>query len=66
MADRELDLMNAQMVGARAGMVIVGFPVTAMRPEDALVHAAWLVAVASNLDPTLPPFGEVLTAVQNT
>jgi hypothetical protein len=30
------------------------------------VHAAWLVVIASTLDPTLPPFGEVLTAVKNT
>lgn len=66
MADSEVDLMNAQMVGARSGLVTVAFPAPVMEPEQALVHAAWLVAVASNLDPTLPPFGEVLTAVQNT
>jgi hypothetical protein len=65
-ADRELDVVNVQMVGALRGQVVVHFPVTSMTPEEAIVHAAWLVAVASVIDCTVPPFGDVLTAVRNT
>ena len=62
----DLELMNAQLVGAQAGMVVVQFPVTVMEPEHARVHAAWLVSVADALDPDGTPFDEVLAAVRNT
>lgn len=62
-----LDLTNAQLVGVLGGKVLVSLPqLRPITPAQALVHAAWLVVIASSLDPTLPPFGEVLEAVRNT
>lgn len=62
--DRPLDLSNRQLVSAHRGVVLTQQQVMPLTPQRALVHAAWLVAVASSIDPTLPPFGEVLKAVK--
>jgi hypothetical protein len=61
----QLDVVNRQMVGARGEFVHVALqPFLPLTPEQALVHAAWLVAMASTIDPQLPPFGDVLEAVK--
>lgn len=62
--DAGLDLSNRQVVSAHRGFVLTQQQVHQLTPRRALVHAAWLVAVASSIDPTLPPFGEVLNEVK--
>lgn len=67
MTGREIDTANIGLVSARGGLVYTGYPagIEVMTPHRALVHAAWLVVVASTIDPQLPPFGDVLAAVKN-
>jgi hypothetical protein len=62
----EIDTLNRNMVGLElgAGDVTVLQPRARMTPDEALVHAAWLVAIA---EPSASrSFAEVLEAVQNT
>ena len=63
--DLGLDITNRQMVTSHDGYVLVQLQVRPMTAEEALVHAAWLVVTASTIDPQLPPFGELLSAVKN-
>jgi hypothetical protein len=42
-----LNLSNLQMVGTRDGQIVVLMPRTRMSKQEALVHAAWLVALAT-------------------
>ena len=63
--DTDLDLSNRQLVVEHRGFVITQQSSQQVTPQRALVHAAWLVRVASEIDPTLPPFGEVLSRVKH-
>lgn len=64
------DLMNVQLVGSRAGNVVIVLPRVIMTRREALVHAAWLVAVAETFDGEGEDAGEdfakFLEAVRNT
>lgn len=63
-----IQTLNSQMVGARlrvydnALVVTVSAPKVAMTADDALRHAAWLVATAEPY--ATHPFTDVLEAVQ--
>lgn len=58
-----VDTTNVQLVGRRQDdEIIVGMPKSRMTPEEALVQAAWLVALA---DPGRRRFPMVLEAVLN-
>ena len=61
-AQPRLDVFNKQLVGWQAGDIFVMMPVQRMTKQEALVHAAWLVALADDND----EFPAILTAVQNT
>jgi hypothetical protein len=61
----QIDTSNNQLVGMQGKTVIVAFPTAVMSPENALRHAAWLVAVAEAVAPELD-FAAVLEAVRNT
>jgi hypothetical protein len=54
--------MNDQVVGVQGRRVLVQVPKVVMTPEQAIRHAAWLVAVAQCLDPA-HSFDEVFRAV---
>lgn len=45
-ASQAIDIVNRQGVALSDGAIIVFFPHQRMTPDAALVHAAWLVAVA--------------------
>lgn len=59
---------NDQMVGVQGlERITVLMPTRVMSPAQAIRHAAWLVAMAEIVDPSLEGrFAEVLKAVQNT
>ncbi len=66
-----MNLINRHLVSTSGGQIfIMNSPRAGMKPEEALVLAAWLVtmaqtaALASSTD--LVKFDEVLHAVQNT
>ena len=59
----EVDTTNSQFVGRQGDRVAVLFPKALMAREEALRHAAWLVALAEEKD---GEFAEVLEAVRNT
>jgi hypothetical protein len=54
---------NDQLVALRGSRIIVMAPKQEMTQEEALRHAAWLVAIASEGD---GDFERILAAVQNT
>lgn len=59
-----IDTCNRHMVGVQGDKIGIGMPPrTLMTKEEALVLAAWLVALA---DPLGEKFAEVLDAVENT
>lgn len=59
-----MDTFNKHMVGMQAGKItILNPPRGQIDKEDALVFAAWIVAIA---DPTGEKFKEALEAVTNT
>lgn len=62
---KEIDPGNRQGVAANVrGVIAVLMPARSMTPNEALVHAAWLVTMAEhNADFT---FAEALEKVQNT
>lgn len=60
--EQDIDTGNYQMVGLRGDNIIVMFPKSTMTKQEALVHAAWLVAMADDDN----KFDEVLTAVQHS
>jgi hypothetical protein len=58
-----IDPANAQFVGRNgSGEIIVLMPRVSMTREEALVHAAWLVAIAEGED----EFSDYLSAVRGT
>jgi hypothetical protein len=61
-----VETLNKWLVGLQGDMIVVGLPMNASRmsKEDALLLAAWLVALASN-DPA-QDFEPVLNAVLST
>lgn len=64
------DLMNVQLVGSRAGNVVIVLPRAIMTRREALVHAAWLVAVAETFDrageDAGKDFAKILETVRDT
>jgi len=65
------DVPNSQLVALRGETVVVMAPRIHMTAEEALVHAAWLVCMASCATLTDSAtieerFAEILKAVQNT
>lgn len=61
--DDEIDTTNYQYVSLIANDIVVLFPKTRMTRDQALLHAAWLVASAN---PAPGEFERVLAAVQST
>lgn len=59
----EVNIMNVQFVGTTGDTISVGFPKVIMTPDEALVHAAWLVALS---DPLGDRFNRILERVLNT
>lgn len=59
----EIDLGNWQMVGVQGDFINVMMPRQQMTRDQALVHAAWIVALADDYDGR---FESILKAVQNT
>lgn len=60
----EINTFNAQAVSINSnGDITVLLPKQKMTPDEALTHAAWLVALA---DPAGEKFGDILQAIQNT
>lgn len=60
----KIDTENKQFVASRGDHVLVMWPKRQMTPDEALIHAAWLVALA---EPTASSsFADVLEAVRNT
>jgi hypothetical protein len=64
-ADHGTETANWHAVGCRGGQVTVMMPPVTMSADAALLHAAWLVAVAEALDPS-QPFEAYLAAVRST
>ena len=63
----EIDTTNAQMVSLDKGVNVgVLFPRRSMTPDEALVHAAWLVVMAEIVGAEPGRFDEVLAAVRST
>lgn len=58
----ELDIGNYQAVGGQGEAIVVLLPKSMMTKAEALVHAAWLVALADDND----EFPAVLEAVRST
>lgn len=54
---------NVQVVGVCAGRIIVQLPNLRMTRQEALVHAAWLVALAEE---NKGDFDRILAAVRGT
>jgi hypothetical protein len=62
MSESMIETMNDQMVAMRGGKIIVMRPKLEMSPDEALRHAAWLIAVVGDEE----RFKEILQAVFNT
>ena len=65
----EIDTTNIQIVGSQGGDVVVMMPRRRMSPTEAMVHAAWLVAIAETqalMTGDEPDFDELLNRVRNT
>jgi len=64
------EIENGQLVGNHGGDVVVVLPRVRMSRREALVHAAWLVAVAESCDDTDEDAGAeflaILDRVRNT
>ena len=65
MTTTEINTMNVQLAGAQGDSVVVMIPRNVMTPDEALLHAAWLVQIADVLDPE-HSFDDYLQAVRNT
>lgn len=61
--DTGIDTFNRQMVGVNRDDLVVMLPSQRMSKREALVHAAWLVALADDSDDNAE-FSRVLAAVQ--
>jgi hypothetical protein len=64
MTAEPIDITNKWMVGAGGRNVVVLNPPRQLTPDEALVFAAWLVALAEYQ--ASAPFANVLERVQNT
>jgi len=60
----EIETINDQLVARGGALVMVMAPKQAMTPDEALRHAAWIVALAE--DDASHKFDDVLRAVRNT
>lgn len=60
----EINTINKQLVAGHGNRIVVMAPSLNMTPDDAILQAAWLVALAEP-DAT-HKFADVLAAVQNT
>lgn len=60
---KTVNLGNVQMVGAAGRHITVSAPSHAMTTSEAVVHAAWLVAIARTNGVTKEQFDEVLARV---
>lgn len=61
-----IDTSNKYMVGVKGSDVVILNPPRVLTPADALLLAAWLVALAAPQADTEHGFSDVLEAVQNT
>lgn len=63
-----METTNVQGVGLRGEGVVILMPRAVMTRQEALTHAAWLVACATGIQPSEgdKSFEEILEAVQNT
>lgn len=61
-----VEIANKQLVAAMGPNIGVMVPARSMATEDAVVHAAWLVAIAMCNGVTKEQFGRVLERVLNT
>lgn len=59
------ETFNAQMVGVSGDRIVVMMPKSSMTKAEALMHAAWLVALADNSEDNAE-FKSVLDAVNAT
>lgn len=65
MADNtEIDTFNKQIIGVNGEDIVVMLPAQRMSKTEALLHAAWLVALADDSDDNAE-FKRVLDAVQS-
>ena len=62
MEAEDIDTGNYQLVGCGGEDILVMMPKKKMTKKEALLHAAWLVALADDND----EFGKILDAVRNT
>lgn len=63
----ENDTPNYQFAAMQGDRVMVLNPKPIMTPDEARLHAAWLVTIAETIDPTEPEldrFHEILKAVR--
>lgn len=63
MTDKEMDLFNRWMVGVNMDDIVIMMPPTRLTNDQALVFAAWIVALA---DPIGEKFKKTLDAICNT
>ena len=59
------EIANDQMVGVQGDYIVVLFPKQRMTKDEALIHAAWLVALADETSDH-SRFREILEAVEST
>lgn len=59
-----LDIENRHLVGVRGTKIVIVSPPGPLSPDEALVFAAWIVALAEHSTPL--DFQSVLHQVQNT
>jgi hypothetical protein len=59
----DVDTSNAQLVGVNAGDIVILVPKRRMTKDEAIAHAAWLIALA---DPHKEKFDDVLQAILNS
>lgn len=64
METESIDTSNEQLVGVRAGNIIVLSPMREMSKAQALRHAAWIVSLADDT-PDGSGFCTILNAIQS-
>lgn len=62
MSETEIDTSNSQLVGVLGDDIVVMMPQQRMTKFEALLHAAWLVALADDNG----DFTDILQAVERT
>lgn len=62
--ETDIDTSNYQLVGVRGGNIVVMAPRSEMSKAEALLHAAWLVALADDSDDG-SGFRAILEAIQS-